>query len=138
MSKKYTAAFNLLELMVVMAIAAVIFLLAFYALMILQRSGRDQDRKSVLAEISAEINDYRVSFLKLPDSLDIDFVDDKVLIEDAPVYELEGHLRADTETSNSKTKYYYNRTSGGFQLCADLESGGIASGGTVDCPESLP
>ncbi len=130
--------FSLIELMVVMGIAAAILVLGIAGFQLAQRQSRDQERRNTLVEIGEQINEYRIINLTLPDRASVQFNTDSVLIDGVNTLELERHTRADNQTSNLRTKYYYDRSGGGFILCAELESGAIAKGGTVDCPATLP
>ncbi len=137
-SKKVAAAFNLIELMVVIGIAAVIFVLGIAGLMLAQRQSRDSERRSILAEISAEINEYRIINLIVPETSQVEFTDDGVYIGGVKKINLTGYRSSGSSSSRSETNYYYSRSGGGFILCAELESGSITSAGTVDCPATLP
>ena len=130
--------FSLIELMVIMGVAAVIFILGITGFSFVRQQGRDTERKAILAELANEINKYRVVHLFLPKSSDVSFNKDGFYIKGSKVYEFEKYLKAvDTSSSFDKTKYFYTRSGGGFILCAELESGSIASSGTVECPKNL-
>lgn len=51
--------FTIIEVVLVLAIAALIFLMVFIALPALQRNQRDQDRKTVLGKVAAGISSYQ-------------------------------------------------------------------------------
>lgn len=51
--------FTIIEVVLVLAIAALIFLMVFIALPALQRNQRDQDRKTVLGKVAGAISSYQ-------------------------------------------------------------------------------
>lgn len=51
--------FTIIEVVLVLAIAALIFLMVFIALPALQRNQRDQDRKTVLGKVSSAVTTYQ-------------------------------------------------------------------------------
>ena len=57
----YTKGFTIIEVVLVLAIAGLIFLMVFIALPNLQRGQRDSQRKSDLARIQTQINNYSSS-----------------------------------------------------------------------------
>ena len=60
--------FTIIEVVLVLAIAGLIFLMVFLALPALQRSQRDTQRKNDLSRLQAAINDYKSANRgKLPD-----------------------------------------------------------------------
>jgi len=61
MSKQQNRGFTIIEVVLVLAIAGLIFLMVFIALPALQRSQRDQARKNDASTVAAAINTYRSS-----------------------------------------------------------------------------
>ena len=71
--------FTIIEVVLVLAIAGLIFLMVFIALPALQRSQRDTQRKNDVDRIAAAVNSYISNNNKLPfgydqGSLDKDFI----------------------------------------------------------------
>lgn len=68
-NKNNKKGFTIIEVVLVLAIAGLIFLMVFLALPALQRSQRDTQRKNDLSRLQAAINDYKSANRgKLPDS----------------------------------------------------------------------
>ena len=63
---KQRKAFTIIEVVLVLAIAGLIFLMVFIALPALQRSQRNTRRRQDLARIATAINDYQSNNSKLP------------------------------------------------------------------------
>lgn len=60
-TKKQKTGFTIIEVVLVLAIAGLIFLMVFVALPALQRSQRDTARRQDYADLSAAISNFRVS-----------------------------------------------------------------------------
>ncbi|MFZ2544508.1 MAG: type II secretion system protein [Candidatus Saccharimonadales bacterium] len=60
-SDQTTKGFTIIEVVLVLAIAGLIFLMVFLALPALQRSQRDTDRKNALSRISTQLVNYQTS-----------------------------------------------------------------------------
>lgn len=63
---KQRKAFTIIEVVLVLAIAGLIFLMVFIALPALQRSQRNTRRRQDLARIATAVNDYQSSNSRLP------------------------------------------------------------------------
>lgn len=63
---KQRKAFTIIEVVLVLAIAGLIFLMVFIALPALQRSQRNTRRRQDLARIATAVNDYQSNNSKLP------------------------------------------------------------------------
>ncbi len=153
--------FSLIEIMVVMGVIAVLISLGILGTIMLLRSNRDSLRVSKLSEIAQAINSYKLEKSKYPaknnvvfgsTELKISFKTSENLIHasllpndilavvnpgSSTVIELPGHLASGRETTSNSTKYYYNLETGGFSLCAVLESGKVENAGLVNCPPSF-
>ncbi|MCA9386658.1 type II secretion system protein [Candidatus Dojkabacteria bacterium] len=136
--KRKAAAFNLIELMVVMGVAAVLIVIGLQGASIIQEKSRDSLRKDTLAQISEAINAYRIVTLKFPVSGQVTFLQDGFYIDGVKQVNFTNNTKSGTSTTNSQTKYYYNLSSSGYLVCAQLESGNIDSIGTGECPNPLP
>lgn len=60
-SKTTNKGFTIIEVVLVLAIAGLIFLMVFLALPALQRSQRDSQRKSDVSKLMAALNDYKAA-----------------------------------------------------------------------------
>ncbi len=60
-SKTTNKGFTIIEVVLVLAIAGLIFLMVFLALPALQRSQRDSQRKSDVSRLMAALNDYKAA-----------------------------------------------------------------------------
>jgi prepilin-type N-terminal cleavage/methylation domain-containing protein len=132
---KETKAFTLIELVIGMAVMAVLMFLGIIGINILQQTTRDSQRTTKLAEISTVINDYKRKNLSLPDQADVTFQQGKFSIVGFDEIELTGILTPAAETNGVQTRYYYNNlTNQNFLLCVQLESGNVKGAGTSECP----
>lgn len=61
MTQQQKKGFTIIEVVLVLAIAGLIFLMVFIALPALQRSQRDQSRKNDVSTVAAAVNSYRSS-----------------------------------------------------------------------------
>ncbi|MCA9381620.1 type II secretion system protein [Candidatus Dojkabacteria bacterium] len=136
--KRKAAAFNLIELMVVMGVAAVLIIIGLSGARMIQQRSRDALREDVLAQISEAINAYRIVTLKFPSNANVSFQTDGFYINGVKEVDLTKHTKSGSSTTDSQTLYYYNATSQGYLVCTELESGSIESVGTGTCPDPLP
>lgn len=69
--------FTIIEVVLVLAIAGLIFLMVFIALPALQRSQRDTERRNMLASVATQITQYQTNNNgKLPNDGNVDAVED--------------------------------------------------------------
>lgn len=61
MSNKRSAGFTIIEIVLVLAIASIIFLIIFLVVPAAQRAARDQQRKSDLGQLVAAIEEWRLN-----------------------------------------------------------------------------
>lgn len=131
MNKK---AFSLIELMIGMAVVAVLISLGTYSILTVQQASRDASRTAIGGDITDKINDYRRENLKYPAKSEVIFNLNNITIGGQNVITLKSYLKAKSNTTNNGTKYFYDSVSGGFSLCILLESKSVKSLGTRECP----
>ncbi len=101
-----TRGFTIIEVVLVLAIAALIFLMIFIALPALQRGQRDAARKSDVGTIAAAVNSYRSNHRNaLPDeSSDLDeYLDD--LNQITGTIDVDDGVNSSEETLDTATVY---------------------------------
>ena len=125
MSKK---AFSLVELLIAMAIIAILLGLIAFGVLIVQRSTRDTQRKSVLKDIDIALNSLIVSNQTLPTSFSA--VQISTIAIGGNAIPLPGSLSrqssdsvASADTSNGVTDYCYGASANTFVLGVELEDG---------------
>ncbi len=128
--------FTLIEILIFMGVAAVLLLLSFQGIAILQRNSRDSERTNIGGQMDTLLNKYRRDNLKYPNNLNVTFQQTLFqingLVENIP---LEGFLKSATQTNADGTNYLYNFISSSeYQLCVRLESGAYKGFGTATCP----
>jgi type II secretory pathway pseudopilin PulG len=128
--------FSLIETLLFMVVAAILLLLAIAGIQVLQRNSRDNDRIAISGEINNLINKYRREKLKYPAAADVSFQTNLFsitgLTDSIP---LNGHLRSQSSTTNSQTRYYYTYVGAAeYKLCVVLETGAYKGFGTAVCP----
>ncbi|MBN1915550.1 type II secretion system protein [Candidatus Dojkabacteria bacterium] len=125
--------FTLVELLVTMAIIAVILGMTVFGISLAQRASRDAQRRNTVDDIAMAIQSYYELYNQYPESTDIDFQSNKVVLErNGNVFisvELKGIAKqvgfnlGGGDTDANGTRYCYERTSGGYALGAVLENG---------------
>ena len=137
--RKSNLAFSLVDIMVYMAILAVVIGLAFAGINIVQRSGRDQERRVMVQSLITEANNYfhlTSAYPAEPGTLK--WGTDTVTIG-AKVISLPGFKQySATTTDSQRTRYTYLKDRSGFVFCAKLEDGSWfrsgPGGDTLKCP----
>ncbi|MBD3280326.1 prepilin-type N-terminal cleavage/methylation domain-containing protein [Candidatus Dojkabacteria bacterium] len=129
--------FTLVELLVAMAIIAVLIGLAGYGVTLALRASRDAQRQETLDSWRIVITDYLATNNKYPDPsiVGIQNANPPFLAINGQNtgLEFDGHLKPiSTQTSSSRTKYCYSKTTDGFVLAAQLENGKYYELGTTD------
>lgn len=108
---KQTKGFTIIEVVLVLAIAALIFLMIFVALPALQRGQRDTARKQDVGTIAAALNSYRSNHNgSLPTTTSTDFskyIDKLSQVDPASVTIQEGSTGNGPDTTD--TAYIYLR-----------------------------
>jgi type IV pilus assembly protein PilE len=124
--KRKFAGFTLVELLVAMAIIAVLIGLAVGAISIAQRVSRDNERRSAVQEITANLNAYYASNASYPirgtGSNNVRRSGNNISVASL-VVQLRGAAIASGSTSSNGTRFCYARTTGGYVVGAQLEDG---------------
>lgn len=129
--------FSLIEILVFMAVAAVLLLLAITGIQVLQRNSRDSQRLAIAGEMSNLLNKYRREKLRFPSSTDVSFQTNLFSVTGmADNIPLNGHLKYNSSTTNSsQTRYYYTYIGASeYKLCVVMEDGTNKGFGTSSCP----
>ncbi len=93
---KQNKGFTIIEVVLVLAIAALIFLMVFVALPTLQQSQRDTERKNDAGIVSAAVTNYTSSYRKPPTSGDADKL--RSLVKNLAQYKTDKIKIVDTAT----------------------------------------
>lgn len=129
--------FSLTEIIIVMAIIALLASLGIYGLSVAQRTSRDDERKIVASNISTAVDNYFRSNGFYPNSsTDITWSQNQVVVGSATIPLVGPKRYSATATDATKTRYFYQRDTRGYVLCTLLESGSwykIGLGSTA-CP----
>lgn len=125
---KSKQAFTLVELLVAMAIIAILLGLAVFGISVVQQNARDTQRRSKVNDIEIALNGMIASGQALPSSFAA--VDTTAIIIGSSTVQLPGHLQRPTgdlpgasETSVSQTDYCYGRDTTLYAVGVELESG---------------
>lgn len=131
-------AFSLVELVVVMAVIALLTVGGIAGYNLAQQTSRDQERKSTLVVISTSVDNYFRKNGRYPGNGELVFQTNTVTIFGQVVTELKGYLSyvSTGDSTATQTRYAYFRDGRGYIVCAKLESGiwdkvGI---GSQQCP----
>jgi prepilin-type N-terminal cleavage/methylation domain-containing protein len=131
--------FTLLELLVAMAIIAVLLALAVYGILQVQRNSRETQRIKALQDISIAIQSYYNRFGQYPDKVDFNTELATICIATSCATQKEEvNLKNSARyTTSGKTDvngalYHYNLLSDGYQLGYCQENGDIYNTGTSD------
>lgn len=130
--------FTLLELLVAMAIIAVLLALAVFGILQVQRNSRETQRIKALEDVNIGIQSFYNRFGQNPQS--VDFQPEKVLIcesslcaqkEEVP---LKNSARMTTtgQTTTNAALYAYELLADGYRLGYCKENGDIYNAGTSD------
>lgn len=131
---KSKKAFTLLELLVAMAVIAVLISLAVYGILQVQKNSRETQRRKALEDINIGINEYYSLYGEYP--TDIVFNIDEAEITDTfgntvtiPLKNSAKSSSTNTTTVNS-TQYEFELMGDGYRLAFCREDGRIENGGT--------
>ncbi|MCA9378978.1 type II secretion system protein [Candidatus Dojkabacteria bacterium] len=117
-------AFSLTEVVVALAIIALLVGLGGYGFAIVQRSSRDEQRKTFLAEVRSAVDHYYLANSYYPPSDEFVFSPaGDLLTIGTKQFELVGFKHASSESNANSTKYYYEKDTRGYIVCALQESG---------------
>jgi prepilin-type N-terminal cleavage/methylation domain-containing protein len=134
---KPTKAFTIVELMIAMAVIAVMVTLGVAAASSGRQVARDADRRNIASQIQDKVKDYFRKNASYPTEAGGTFVwqADTVQVGGNTI-SLLGHLKytAANLTNAGITHYTYKRSIGGFSVCVLLESGSWYAVGTLTCP----
>jgi prepilin-type N-terminal cleavage/methylation domain-containing protein len=120
--RKKLKGFTLVELLAAMAIIAVLIGLAGFGISIALRNSRDTQRKAKLNDIQLAINEYYTSASAYPASITGGGSATAIQVTGGSAVPVKGATKAAASTSTSGTKYHYKVVTGGYLLCAELES----------------
>jgi prepilin-type N-terminal cleavage/methylation domain-containing protein len=130
MRKTYKKAFSLIELLVSMAIIAVLIGLVGFGVATAQRNARDNQRQQKVADIRVGLTDYLTKHNEYPHvSDDINITSDEIILgpddTNPIVIQLDGPTEASSETGPSGAQYCYGlrEDDGGYILGVKLENG---------------
>ncbi len=131
-------AMGIVEVLVVLAIVAVLMAVSIIGLGQAQVSARDEERKSLVAKISAAVDSYYRETSGYPSVMggEIQWDTFEVNIGDEAI-SLEGYLSySATSTDAGQTRYTYKKDAYGYVICALLENGKWhkTGSGNATCP----
>jgi prepilin-type N-terminal cleavage/methylation domain-containing protein len=118
-------AFTLVELMVAMAIIAVLLGLATFGISTLNRLSRDNQRRTTVDNIQRMVSAYYADYFRYPNTAELTVTSTSIGINNYnfPAVPLNSVLAPNANTSLSGTRYCYSFQSDGYVLAAKLESG---------------
>lgn len=130
--------FTLLELLVAMAIIAVLLALAIFGILQVQKNSRETQRRKALEDINIGINDFYSRYGQYPGNISFDSATSKAVIctglgqctEKVEVDLKNSAKPSNTSTTTNQTEYYYNLRNDGYQLAFCREDGEPENGGT--------
>lgn len=135
--KSQKSAFTLVELMVAMAIIAVLIGMAAFGINTLQRLSRDNQRRQVLINFQTYIEGYYNDFFEYPDLTELVVSSTQINItgytQSGP--ELTGPTRVANATDLDGAVYCYGTETDGYRLGVLLESGEFFNSGTSQVAE---
>ena len=142
MQKKYSA-FTLVELMVAMAIIAVLIGMSVFGISTAQRVLRDNQRRDNVKNVAAALNSYYASNSQYPANITPINSGTAIQVSTGNTVPAIGVLKVGTETNASGTLYCYGLATTGYVLGAKLEDGnwfnlGSATLPNETCSDSTP
>lgn len=129
--KKNVKGFTLVELLVAMAIIAVLIGLSVYGIGLALRASRDTQREETLNSIRTALTDYLATNNSYPGNTEVSYANNIISVGNESI-EVEGHLVPTTSTDSNGTQYCYGKTSSGYLLSVELENGQYYELGTED------
>ncbi len=127
--RKNKRAFSLIELLVSMAIIAVLIGLVGFGIATAQRNSRDNQRQQKVADIRVGLTDYLTKHNEYPTAGDINLSADQITLgpndTNPIVIQLDGPATASKESGPSGAQYCYGlrEDDGGYILGVKLENG---------------
>lgn len=125
MQNRYKA-FTLVELMVAMAIIAVLIGMSVFGISTAQRVLRDNQRRDAVKNMAAGLNAYYTTASTYPATLASSNGGTQLVIGNEQPVPLTGIMKAGTATDSTQTRYCYafdTTTLGGYKLGVQLEDG---------------
>lgn len=123
--RKRSKAFTIVELMVAMAVIAVLLGLAAFGISTLNRLSRDNQRRTTVENIQRMLAAYYADYYQYPNPSDMVVSANTVSITGYAytAVPLTGATRVADTTTLDGTRYCYSKQSDGYVLAAKLESG---------------
>lgn len=128
---KQNKGFTLVELLVAMAIIAVLIGLAGFGVTLALRASRDAGREETLDSVRVAIADYLATNNSYPADTAVTYASGNITVGSTSI-PVDGHLVAAATTTSSQTKYCYGVTTEGYFLAAELENGEYYELGSSD------
>lgn len=143
--------FTLLELLVAMAIIAVLLALAIFGILQVQKNSRETQRRKALEDINLGINDFYSRYGQNPEYIEFDDDEAKICENIGTcnsanvIVPLKNSARSNNpnNTTTNGTEYYFRLLDDGYQLgfCREddsIENAGtspdlLVSGGQLNC-----
>jgi len=133
--------FTLLELLVAMAIIAVLLALAIFGILQVQKNSRETQRRKALEDINIGINDFYSSYGQYPDHIKFSTNDSEAVVcMDAGCtggtveVGLKNSAKPNSDgagpTTTNGTQYFYELKGDGYQLAFCREDKESENGGT--------
>lgn len=126
MHKKTARGFTLIEMLVVLAIIAIVITVALIAFKGAQASGRDTKRKADLQDIRSALEIYRTDCGSYPASLTLGSPLTATCVGSSSSTYMSS-VPNDPLNARDSTSYAYTSTSNTYTLCARLENGSGAA-----------
>lgn len=137
---KAKKAFTLLELLVAMAIIAILISLAIFGILQVQKNSRDTQRRKALEDVNIGIQSFYSKYGQYPD--DITFNVNEAVLSGAGTdsVELKNSAKAGSTTTTNQTKYSYFNDTDGYKLAYcdeddEVYNAGIHPTGYLACSE---
>ena len=131
---KQNKGFTLVELLVAMAIIAVLIGLATFGVTLALRASRDSQREATLDSMRTAIADYLATNNEYPANTAVSYASGNITIGTTSI-PVDGHLVNATlaaKSTSAGTVYCYSKTSSGYALAAMLENGSFYELGSTD------
>ncbi|MBN1331613.1 type II secretion system protein [Candidatus Dojkabacteria bacterium] len=131
---KQNKGFTLVELLVAMAIIAVLIGLAGFGVTLALRASRDSKREATLDSMRTAIADYLATNNQYPANTAVTYANGNITVGTTNI-PVSGNLvpvPLATKSSSSGTVYCYSKTSSGYALAAMLENGSFYELGDTD------
>jgi prepilin-type N-terminal cleavage/methylation domain-containing protein len=133
-------AFTLVELMVAMAIIAVLIGMSVFGISTAQRILRDNQRRDVVKNIAAGLNSYYATNSAYPSSVVSASAGTQIQVSTGNLVPTAGVLKVAATTTAAQTRYCYALVTDGYKVGAKLEDGTWFNLGSASalCSDSDP